>query len=180
MIRISPLAVALSGCLLLCGPAFPQGSQPDSAQAPSAPAPSAPAPSAPAPGASPENEDSRFTFFHVDGGYLRLDGRSGRVSMCTRREAGWLCQALPEERAAFEAEIARLQDDNAALKRVVLAHDLPLPAGVRPDAPPTGAGPRVPAAADREAYQIMSVIEDVWRRLVALIVSVQKDLLERS
>jgi hypothetical protein len=174
MIRSSPLAFALAGCVLLCAPAFPQGSQPDSALAPGAQAPSAQAP------ATPENDDSRFTFFHVDGGYLRLDGRSGRVSMCTRREAGWLCQALPEERAAFEAEIARLQGDNAALKKVVLAHDLPLPAGVRPDAPPAGAGPRVPAPADREAYQIMSVIEGVWRRLVALIVSVQKDLLERS
>jgi hypothetical protein len=183
MTRLSPLAFALAGCVLSCAPAFAQGSQPDDAQAPaqapSAQAPSAQAPSARAP-APPENDDSRFSFFHVDGGYLRLDGRSGRVSMCTRREAGWLCQALPEEQAAFEAEIARLQGDNAALKKVVLAHDLPLPAGVRPDGPPAGAGPGVPAPADREAHQVMSVIEHVWRRLVALIVSVQKDLLERS
>jgi hypothetical protein len=159
MIRLGPLGFALTCWVLLCGPALPQSAQ--------------------APSGQQENEDSRFTFFHVDGGYLRLDGRSGRVSMCARREVGWLCQSVPEERAAFEAEIARLQGDNAALKKVVLAHDLPLPAGVWPDAPPD-AGPRPPAATDHQANQIMSVIEDVWRRLVALIVSVQRDLLERS
>jgi hypothetical protein len=153
MIRMGPLAIALAASALLCGAAFPQG--------------------------MPENADGRFSLFHAEGGYLRLDGRSGQVSLCTRRQPGWLCQALPEERAAFEAEIARLQLENAALKKVVLAHGLPLPSGVSPDAPPA-AGQRLPAPADHEVNQIMSVIEDVWRRLVAMIASVQRDLLKRS
>jgi hypothetical protein len=154
MIRMGPLVFAVAGYALLCGPAVPQG-------------------------APPEGEDTRFNFFHADGGYLRLDGRTGQVSMCIRRPAGWLCQALPEERAALEAEIARLQVQNAALKQELLAHDLPLPGGVAGNLPPT-AGPGSPAPADREVNQIMSVIEDVWRRLVAMIMSVQRDLLKRS
>ena len=93
------------------------------------------------------------------------------MSICTRRQAGWLCQALPEERAAFEAEIARLQGDNATLKKEVLAHGLPLPGGISPDSPAT-AGSRSPAATDHEGNQVMGVIENVWRRLVAMIVSV--------
>jgi hypothetical protein len=151
MIRMGPLGFVVASYVLLASPAFPQG-------------------------APPEKEDSRFSFFHADAGYLRLDGRTGQVSMCTRREPGWLCQALPEERAAFEAEIGRLQGDNAALKKVVLSHDLPLPAGVWPDSPAAAAGP---APVDHGANQIMGVIENVWRRLVAMIVSVQRDLLER-
>jgi hypothetical protein len=151
MIRMGPLGFAVVSYALLASPAFAQGTP-------------------------PEKEDSRFSFFHADAGYLRLDGRTGQVSMCTRRESGWLCQALPEERAAFEAEIARLQGDNAALKKVVLSHDLPLPAGVWPDSPPAAAGP---APIDQGVNQIMGVIENVWRRLVAMIVSVQRDLLER-
>jgi hypothetical protein len=152
MIRMGALAFAIAGYALLCGPAASQA-------------------------APPGGEDGRFSFFHVDGGYLRLDGRSGQVSLCMRRQAGWLCQAAPEERAALEAEIARLQAQNAVLKKVVLAHDLPLPAGVPADTP--AAGPGSPAA-DREGIQIMSVIENAWRRLVAMIVSVQRDLLRRS
>ena len=162
MFRIDSLAFTVACCVLLGGPVFAQSTQPSDMS-----------PQGTQPQGTPENDDSRFGFFHVDGGYLRLDGRTGRVSMCVRREAGWLCQALPDERAAFEAEIARLQGDNAALKKVVLAHDLPLPAGVRPDSPPS-------PSADHEVNQIMNVIGSVWHRLVAMIVSVQKDLLEPS
>jgi hypothetical protein len=155
MIRIGPLAFAFASCALICGPASPQGME-------------------------PENEDSRYTFFRAEGDFLRLDGRTGRVSICTRRQAGWLCQVLPEERVAFEAEIARLQSDNAALKKEVLAHDLPLPGGVRPDPPPAAAAAPRLESNDHEGSQIMSVIENVWRRLVAMIVSLQKDLLKKS
>jgi len=156
MIRLGPLLFAIAGYALSCNSTFPQGTQ-------------------------PENEDGRFSFYRADDGYLRLDGRTGQVSLCTRRQPGWLCQALPEERAAFEAEIARLQGDNAALKRQVLAHELPLPGGVRPDPPPAETvGPRPPAPTDREVNQIMSVIENAWRRFVAIIVSVQRDLLNGS
>jgi len=117
-----------------------------------------------------ENADSRFSLFQVEDGYLRLDGRTGQVSVCITRQARWLCQTLPEERAALESEIARLQTDNAALKHELLAHQLPLPAGIRSD-------PRPQAP---ESHQIMSVIENVWHRLVAMIVSVQRDLLKKS
>ena len=40
-------------------------------------------------------------------------GEAGQVSLCNRRPAGWLCQAVPDDRTALEAEIARLQSDNA-------------------------------------------------------------------
>src|SRR5262245_36808652 len=84
-----------------------------------------------------DNEDSRFTFHRTDDGYLRLDGRSGQVSICSRRPAGWLCQMVPDERVALEAEIARLQSDNSALKKELLARNLPLPGGIKPDPPST-------------------------------------------
>ena len=55
--------------------------------------------------------------------------------MCNRRASGWQCQLVPDERAALEAEISRLQSDNAALKKELLSRSLPLPNGVRPDQP---------------------------------------------
>lgn len=127
--------------------------------------------------AEPENEDSRFTFYRAEGDFLRLDGRSGEVAICTRHQAGWLCQAVPEERAAFEAEIARLARDNAALKKLVLTHGLSLPAGMGrgvSDAPPPS------ARGESEINQIMNVIGSAWRRLVAMVTGVQRDLLGRS
>src|SRR5438034_10928158 len=53
---------------------------------------------------APDSADGRFTFHRADDGFLRLDGRSGQVSLCQRRSAGWECQAVPDERAALEGE----------------------------------------------------------------------------
>ena len=82
-----------------------------------------------------ESDDSRYTFNRVDGGYLRLDGRTGQVSICTRRAVGWACQAVADERTALEAEIARLQVEIVALKKELLAHNLALPGTGKPGEP---------------------------------------------
>jgi hypothetical protein len=131
---------------------------------------------------SPEGGDGRFTFHRADDGYLRLDGRSGQVSMCHRRTSGWQCQVVPDERAALEAEISRLQSDNATLKKELLSRSLPLPNGMGPDqgSPKSGLPksgvqrPQLPD--DAELNRIMSFMEKVWRRMVEMILSVQRDL----
>lgn len=152
MIRRALLVLAAVACALACVPARAQSD-------------------------APENEDSRFTFYRAQGDFLRLDGRSGEVSICTKHQAGWLCQAVPDERAALEAEIARLAGDNAALKKLVLTHGLSLPAGVGrgvSDVPPPS------ARGESEVNQIVSIIGSAWRRLVAMVTGVQRDLLGRS
>jgi hypothetical protein len=130
---------------------------------------------------SVENEDSRYTFNRADDGYLRLDGRTGQVSMCTRRAVGWACQAVPDERVALEAEIARLQGENVTLKKELIARNLPLPGTVKPEAPaPKTEEPKVQLPSDAELNKVMNFMEKVWRRLVEMIVTLQKDMLNRS
>ncbi len=143
MIRIGPLLFAIVASALFGAAACAQGAQ-------------------------PENEESRFSFFRAEDGYLRLDGHTGQVSLCTRRPVGWLCQALPEERAAFEAEVTRLQLENAALKQGAGRTTTRCSAGLEgPRRPPGATGDGSPI--DREAGQFMSVIENVWHRLVAIV-----------
>jgi hypothetical protein len=126
-----------------------------------------------------DHEDSRFSFHRIDGGYLRLDGRSGQVAKCARSPAGWLCQAVPDERAALEAEISRLQGENVSLKKELLANNLSLPNGVRPEPPPLEPS-RLQLPSDAELNRIMTFIEKVWRRMVEMIVATQKDMMKRS
>jgi hypothetical protein len=131
--------------------------------------------------AAPESEDSRYSLSHTDDGYLRLDGRTGQVSFCTWRTLGWACQAVPDERAALEAEIARLQAENAELKKDLLAHNLPLPGTVKPDAPAAKPEePRLQLPSDAELNKMMSFLEKVWRRLVDMVVSLRRDILNKS
>ena len=130
---------------------------------------------------SPESGDARFTFHRADDGYLRLDGRSGQVSMCNRRTSGWQCQLVPDERTALEAEIARLQSDNAMLKKELLTRSLPLPNGMHPEQPsPKSQVQRPPLPDDAEINRVMAVMEKIWRRMVEMILSVQRDLQKRG
>jgi hypothetical protein len=125
----------------------------------------------------PDGDDSRYSFHRVEGGYLRLDGRTGQVSVCAARGSGVACQAAADERVALEAEIARLQGENAALKKELLARNLPLPGGAAPQPQVSKPNePQLDLPSDADLNKVMSFVEKVWRRLVDMIMSVQKDM----
>ena len=125
---------------------------------------------------TPDSEHGRFSFKQVADGVLRLDSRTGEVSLCGKRAVGWACQALPEDRTALEGEIARLQGENAALKRELVAHGLSLPDGVK--GPPATARPdqdlKVPS--DAELDRAMSFLERAWRRLMEMVQNFQREM----
>ena len=132
-------------------------------------------------GAPAEGEDSRYTFNRADEGYLRLDGRTGQVSICTRRPVGWACQSVADERTALESEIARLQAENVALKKELLARNLPLPGTTKPDQPATKPeAPRLQLPSEADLNKVMTFLDKVWRRLVDMIVTLQKDMSNKS
>ena len=74
--------------------------------------------------ARPDSENGRYSFYPVADGVLRLDTRTGQISQCSRSDAGWACKVVPDERSALETEIARLQGENATLKKQLLARGL--------------------------------------------------------
>ena len=129
-----------------------------------------PAPAAHAQSA-PESENGRFSFSPVSDGMLRLDTRSGQVSLCARKDAGWACNAVPDERSALESEIARLQRENGTMKKDMFARGLPLPAGVSGSASDRQRelNVTVPLPSDAEIDRMMTAFEKMWRRLVEIV-----------
>lgn len=139
----------------------------------------------------PDREGGRYSLNKVDEGYLRLDQQTGRLSLCTRRNIGWACYPVPDERTALEEEIARLQKDNAALKKQMLAQGMNLP-GVKPPADPSPAKPEaakpeatkpesgadssIKVPTDAELDKAMATVEKIWRRLVEMVQRLQKEL----
>lgn len=83
---------------------------------PALPAAAQPAPAESAPIQSPAAPQPPFAFVPVEGGALKLDTRTGKVSLCAKDAAGFTCTAVPDSRDAYEAEIARLQAEIATLK----------------------------------------------------------------
>lgn len=139
---------------------------------------------------APQPQPARYSFNRVEAGFLRLDNVSGQVTLCSLHGADWACQAVPEERVAFEREIARLQDEVANLKSEVAAlrdpppprppADLTKPDIAKPDAAPPAAMSEdaIKLRADMERARV--ALEHAWQRLVDIIVTFQKDMLRKG
>jgi hypothetical protein len=131
--------------------------------------------------AKPDSEGGRYTFSKVDAGFLRLDTQTGAVSICSQRAVGWACQTVPEDRAVLENEIARLRSENVTLKKEILAHGLPLPAGAVPEAPAGGDASvtlRLPDNADVD--RAVALVGRLWQRFVEAIARAEKQVLNKS
>lgn len=120
---------------------------------------------------APDSENGRYSFSQVPDGMLRLDTRTGAVSICAKKDTNWACTSVPDERQALENEIARLQRENGALKKDLLARGLPLPGGVAsaPADRQRELNLKVPLPSDAEIDRVMSAFEKMWRRLVDMM-----------
>lgn len=125
---------------------------------------------------APDTENGRYSFSRVDDGHLRLDQRTGQVSICTRRDIGWSCHPVPDERAALEEEIARLQRDNATLKKEMLARGIKPPSGSTAPAPSPTDKPALKLPSDAELDRAMAAMERIWKRLVDMVQRWQREM----
>jgi hypothetical protein len=138
---------------------------------------------------TPDNENGRYALSPSADGVIRLDTRTGGISTCNNTGTGWACYAVPDERAALDAEIGRLQTENEKLKAQLAAGeptvdgkiDEPLPKtdSLKKSEPKAADGERkieIPLPSDRDMDRVMSFLEQAWRRLVEMANRVQKDV----
>jgi len=184
-----------------------QESQP---QVPPQPAPRTESPVQPKDdSAAPPADGGRFTFNRIDNGFLRLDTESGQVTYCRQQAASWACQAVPENRSGLEADVARLQTDITALKTLqsdmmalktlksdivrlhgeiaALRQEVAALKESPPPRPPADLTP--PGKSDdvviklpthEDIARARNFIEKTWHRLVEMISTVQKDMMQKS
>jgi hypothetical protein len=148
----------------------------------------------------PDAENGRYALSPIADGVLRLDTRTGAVSTCTNNNAtGWACYAVPDERAALDTTIGKLEADNEKLKAELASRDQApsdqgpkvdeaLPKGDSlkplPDVPKVAEGERkieiprieIPLPSDRDMNRMMSALGQAWRRLVEMANRVQRDV----
>ena len=137
----------------------------------------------------PDSENGRYVLSTVTDGVIRLDTRTGSVSTCSNSGTGWACYAVPDERAALDAEIGRLQAENEKLKAQLAAPaptvsgkiDEPLPKAdsLKKPEPKAAEGERkieIPLPSDRDMDRMMSFLEQAWRRLVEMANRIQRDV----
>ena len=138
----------------------------------------------------PDTENGRYALSPTgDGGVLRLDTKTGTVSTCTNSGAGWACYAVPDERAAMDTEIGRLQTENEKLRTQLAEREgtmtgksedaMPKSDSLRKVEPKVAEGERkieIPLPSDRDVDRMMSFLERAWRRLIEMANRIQKDV----
>jgi hypothetical protein len=80
----------------------------------------------------------------------------------------------------FETEIARLQSENAALKKVLLAHGLSLPPGVAPDGSTAQNDSTLRLPSDADIDRAIAFVGHVWQRFIDAIARAQKQVFNKS
>ena len=139
-------------------------------------------------------ESARFTMQPVEGGLMKLDTTTGTMSFCSAKAGGsgagtWVCEAVPEDRAALEAEISRLQRRVAELEKGRAGTgtgvpDIMAPPSAEapkdapkdePSGPPDAAKPlpksdqELSDEARKRLDQAMDMVEQVFRRFFDMV-----------
>jgi len=108
---------------------------------------------------APESENGRFTMSPVAGGVMRMDTRTGKISICRQKGDAWACEAAADDRAAYEQEIARLQEKVAKLERELR----------------TGDKTEMKLPSDADVDKAMTFFENILRRFKSMIDNLQRE-----
>lgn len=65
--------------------------------------------------------DEGFSLQPATGNYLKIDRRTGDVSLCAPRGDAWSCQLIADDRKAYEDRIAELEAENERLAKQLAA-----------------------------------------------------------
>ncbi len=101
-------------------------------------------------------ENGRYRLEGTENGYVRLDTRTGAISVCVEEQAQLVCRMATEDRQAYENDIATLQDRVKVLEDKVAA----LGTGV--------AAPKSGLPSEQEFEQSMSYMERFMRRFMEI------------
>jgi hypothetical protein len=111
---------------------------------------------------TPDSENGRFTMSPVEGGVMRLDTRTGKISVCRQKGAAWACEAAADDRTAYEQEIARLQDKVTKLEGQLRTGD-------------KSGKSEMKLPSDADVDKAMTFFENILRRFKSMIENLQRD-----
>ncbi len=85
-----------------------------------------------APALAEDTDVARFALEKTDGGFVRLDRKTGALTLCQEKDGTLTCRMAADERAAYEEDLARLEKRVEALEKSLstgrpLANAEPLP-----------------------------------------------------
>jgi hypothetical protein len=108
-------------------------------------------------GAHAEDGSGRYTLKAIEGGFLRLDTKTGAVSTCRKEDSNVICRAAADDRAVLQSEIDRLQTANDKLRAKLAKRNKASPAK-------KSTKPKSDLPDDEEMDRIMGFFEKLMKR----------------
>ncbi len=108
-------------------------------------------------------EDGRYRLEKTDSGYVRLDSRTGAISVCAGRDGQLICKMAADDRQAYESDLSALQDKVRKLEDRVSALEK------------TGAPQATGLPSDAEFEKSMNYMERFLRRFMGIAKSFEDE-----
>lgn len=106
----------------------------------------------------------RYTLEKTPDGYVRMDRRSGEMSICRETTGQLVCKLAADERSALQDEIERLQSELDALDKRVTSLEA---------APRTALEGELP---DEQTFdQALGLMERFFRRFMGIVKDLERD-----
>lgn len=116
-----------------------------------------------APAAAQEAAD-RYTLERSSEGFVRMDRRTGELSVCEERSGQLVCKLAMDERSAFEEEVERLRAALHSLEERVAALEAEPRAAPEPDLP------------DEQTFdQALDLMERFFRRFMGMVQEFERE-----
>lgn len=109
-------------------------------------------------------DDDRYVLEKTDAGFVRMDRRTGKMSICEERTGQLVCKVAADERAAIDDEIERLHETVSKLEERVAALESASPAVKLPQLP-----------TEQEFEQTLGFMERFVRRFVDVMKNLDQD-----
>lgn len=104
-----------------------------------------------------EPADGRFRLERSGDAFVRLDTRTGAMTLCREQDGALVCRMAADERAAYEEDLGRLEKRVAALEEAVAAGQ-PLAGRQREELP-----------SDEEVERSIGIMERFMRSFFGLV-----------
>jgi hypothetical protein len=117
------------------------------------------------------SSNDRFMMSPVEGGFLRLDKRTGAVTMCKLAATEWSCKSVEDRSLPGLGDAARLKDENKALKERVKELETALetskPREAAEDDSTLAEAPcgKVKLPTDAEVDQALDYVERIYKKV---------------
>ena len=111
-------------------------------------------------------ETGRYSMTPTKDGILRLDTKSGTVSLCSRSTGSWKCQGIEGESGSQEQKLRRLEQENDRLRSQLEATKL---------GPAPRDGGKIEMPSEEDVDKAMDFMEKLLNRFKGMVEDLKKD-----